>query len=59
MQTPLTVRFPAVEEMNCPTCECVTGHVCENSAWTCVHCKTKLVASKKIFSKILDKLKNF
>lgn len=29
-----------VEELNCNTCDAVTGHHVINNAWTCVHCNT-------------------
>lgn len=36
------IIFPSVEEMNCPTCKCVTGHSIKDSKWCCVNCDTAL-----------------
>lgn len=30
-----------VEELNCNTCDAVTGHHIINNAWTCIHCDTR------------------
>ena len=38
----LKVKFPTVEEMNCPSCKRVTEHSIKNDKWTCVHCNTPL-----------------
>lgn len=27
-----------VEEMSCPSCEAITGHVMTGQYWTCCHC---------------------
>lgn len=38
----LAFEHPAIEEMNCPECNAVTGHKVKNGFWTCINCETPL-----------------
>lgn len=42
------INYPTVEDLDCSSCEAITGHTIKNGKWVCIPCEEqKLKENKK------------